>query len=86
MTEYQLASPAYFPFDWAFLEGEAGESIIQNTLDVGVVFPRLTPRVEIHGVRLLRVQDDEGAVFVSACAKQFKQAIILKLTFVHVKE
>ena len=46
--------------------GEAGESIIENSLDVVVVFLRVTPRVKIHCVRVLRVQNDEGAVFVSA--------------------
>src|SRR5664279_767260 len=63
--DYHLASP-----DCLFSEGtmcvcEAGENIFQNSLDVGVVFPRRTPRVEIHGVRMLRVENNEGAVFVS---------------------
>ena len=50
----------------SFRVGEAGDSIIENTLDVGVVYPRHTPRVEIQSVRMLRVQNDEGAVYVSA--------------------
>ena len=43
--EYMLASPAYWMSEEAILEAEAGESIVQNNLDVGVVFPLRTPRV-----------------------------------------
>jgi hypothetical protein len=40
--EQQLASPAYFYFE-DFPKGKVGKSIIQNILDVGVVFWRHTP-------------------------------------------
>src|SRR5664279_1932858 len=64
--DYHLASPDCLFSEGAMCVGEAGESIFQNSLDVGVVFPRRTPRVEIHDVRMLWVQNYEGAVFVFA--------------------
>ena len=65
VAEYQHASPFNFMFEGAFPVGEAGESIIEDSLDGAVVFVRASHRVEIGSVRVLRVQDDEGAVFVS---------------------
>jgi hypothetical protein len=44
----------------------ASESMIQNHLDIVVVFPHRTPRVEIRGVRMLHGKNDESAVLVSA--------------------
>lgn len=76
VVEYQAASPSNFILEGTDLYGEAAESIIKNRLDEGVVFPLATHRVEIHRVRVLRVQDDEGAVFVSA---QNNSTINLKL-------
>ena len=45
---------------------EAAEGFIKNRLDVGVVFPHLTPGVEIDDMGMIRVKDDEGAVLESA--------------------
>ena len=45
---------------------EAVEGFIKGRLDIGVVFPHLTPGVEINDMGMIRVKDDEGAVLESA--------------------
>ena len=66
MAEYALALPAVRFSEGAVLVRQAVESIVQNTLDVSVVFLFRTPRVQIQGVRELRVEQDEDAAFVLA--------------------
>ena len=41
---------------------EAVEGFIKSRLDLGVVFPHLTPGVEIDDIGVIRVKGDEGAV------------------------
>jgi hypothetical protein len=48
--EYVHALLTFFLLEHASHEVVAGESMIQNRLDIAVVFPRRTPRVEIRGV------------------------------------
>jgi hypothetical protein len=43
-----------------------GKSIIQNYLDMGVVFLYCTAQVQKHGTHIHRRDVDERAVFVSA--------------------
>jgi hypothetical protein len=62
-------------------DGRGRESSVQNLLDVGVVLPPHTPQVEIHDVTLLRVQNDEHAIFVST-----QNNSILRLTFLYGKK
>jgi hypothetical protein len=50
--EQQLASPAYFYFEGDFPKGKLGKSIIQNILDVGVVFWHHTPSQNTRSVTL----------------------------------
>ena len=45
---------------------EAVEGFIKSRLDLGVVFPLVMPGVEIDGIGMIRVKDDEGAVLESA--------------------
>lgn len=52
--------------DLASLCGVAGESIIQNSLDIAVVFLYRPPRVEVGGFRILRRDTDECAGIISA--------------------
>ena len=59
----------------AFSVGVALEGFIQNTPYQGVVFLRLTSRVEIGGHRPLRVDDDEYGVFVSAQHTQLERGV-----------
>jgi hypothetical protein len=52
----------YFYFQAVTLQVVAAESIIQNVLDVGVVFRFCIPRVKIYGMWVLEVQNNEGAI------------------------
>ena len=81
MDECVLSSPLVFSFYDALPIIVAAESIIQNSLDVLVVFVLLTtPRVEIYGSRVFRLQNDEGVVLVTAQnSSWFKEIIILRL-------
>ena len=53
-------------FEGACLGSEAGESFIENKLDVIEVFRLCIPRVDIHNMRMLREYDDEHAAQLSA--------------------
>ena len=70
----------HIPNNDAFVFGVGIKSFIQNSLDVGVVFIpiHITPGVEIDGIRVFRVHDDEGAVLVTA-QNSSKQTIIVKI-------
>ena len=53
-------------FASANLGYEAAEGFIKSRLDLGVVFPLVTPRVEIDGIGMIRVKDYDDAVLESA--------------------
>jgi hypothetical protein len=45
---------------------EAVEGFIKSRPDVGVVFPLITPGVEINDMGMIHVKEDEDAVLESA--------------------
>jgi hypothetical protein len=55
-----------FSLDEASHMGVLGKSIIQNCLDIRVVFLCCTARFQIHALRMFHRDVDEHAVFVSA--------------------
>jgi hypothetical protein len=55
-----------FEFVDGNLGHEAVEGFIKSRPDVGVVFPLITPGVKINDMGMIRVKEDEGAVFESA--------------------
>ena len=61
VPEHLHALNDLLPHDRASLCGVAGESIIQNFLDIPVVFLLRPPRVEVGGFRILRRDTDECA-------------------------
>src|SRR5664279_3037 len=63
VAERYLARLVFFLCDNTSPEVEAAESIIQNILDLGVVFlVHVTRRVQIQSVRYLWVQNNEDGV------------------------
>ena len=52
--EHMLAVPTNWPAEGASRSGVRGKSFIMNFLDIGVVFLRLTVRVEIRGHGIFR--------------------------------